>query len=185
MTSHVRGYALAVLTAALLCCTGARRVGDVTTIADKLVVNDTIGLGSGARLEVFGLDGGIAVAATGDAATRETFYTAFQKDSAGLYQKSMSISTVWANTDHQNGFAVTRYNSAYMDTGVQRDDIALQTYGDHGAVFFAPDSSAASAPGRHVLAVHGTITVNGDDLAAHIVALEAQIRRLEAQIAAR
>lgn len=150
---------------------------------DKLIVGtDRAWPPTGTNLEVHGPgnDGGMAVVAHGTNPRDETFYMSAQQNGAGVYRKSMSISTVNADPDPTVGYYVTRYNTTYSDTGLQRDDLAMQVFGGHGVAFFAPDSTPQSAPGKGVLKVHGDVQIHDINVAQAIAELQKRVAVLEA-----
>lgn len=148
----------------------------------KVVIGSSSSIGTGSALEVLGQDAGIGVVSTGIPAQSEGFYAIFQRDGAGVYQKTMSLSTVYGDPDHEQGYAITRLNTTYQDFGVQRDDLAFLLFGNRGVSVFDPAPGQPIPPGHRVMQVHGTLKVQEMDVAATIAALEARIAALEARM---
>lgn len=84
--------------------------------------------------------------------TNESFVAFGAYDSAGVVQKTASISSKWASATASTGNGILRFN-ATKNGGT--DDVSFRIYGGAGAEFFG--SSDTTGPGAAILNVNGTL----------------------------
>jgi hypothetical protein len=118
---------------------------------------------TGAVVDIYGPDAGISLIQNGPRGTRgtESFIAPFAADADGRIMKQGSISWMWMDPAKPYGYAITRFNTSYMDwtrpgnPGI--DDIVERHYGGRGACYFCTSDWWWDAPGFQVLRVRGTL----------------------------
>lgn len=101
-------------------------------------------------------------------ANRETeaFIAYWAFDADGFLQKTMSLSNTWGDTSHLNGFAINRYNAAYIKDGIGRDDLSIRQFGGIGiGLFTITDDDAPNVEGDHLtkLLIRGNTSIYKHD----------------------
>lgn len=112
-------------------------------------------------------DVGLGLFRTGKA-NRETeaFIAYWAFDADGFLRKTMSLSNTWGDTSHLNGFAINRYNAAYIKDGIGRDDLSIRQFGGIGiGLFTITDDDAPNAVGDHLtkLLIRGNTSIYKHD----------------------
>jgi hypothetical protein len=135
-----------------------------------------------APLYIDGHDPGIHIRM--DKTSTEGYYSAFQKNASGHYIKVGVVAFQWTNPRAPLPYASANLHSSYtMANGRTNDDIWIAGWGKHGATFFPPDLSAASAPGEGVVWINGRLAVGQQgkalDFHEEIATLKARIAKLE------
>lgn len=85
--------------------------------------------------------------------TDECAFVHFAKNDNGVQQKTMSISSIWGDPDHANGYNIVRYNATYFVNGVGVDDLAIIHYAGKGIAMFG----GGVPPSGIKLAINGNV----------------------------
>jgi hypothetical protein len=115
-----------------------------------------------AQIQATGEEGGIALVTHESQNHAENYLVGFQPLYPGspMY-KNFSISTLVRNPDPITGHYVTRFNTAYLSNGRQRDDIWMLNCGGNGILLHPASPWGTECLGPNTTAVNGELHIRG------------------------
>lgn len=130
-----------------------------TTVTDGLHVTGVVP-GTSANLIIEGTsDVLVGLDRTGPAnTTAEGAFYMRARDGGGTMRKTWSLSNKWVTDAAENGYSVTRFNTAYMFNGEQIDDLSIRQFGGRGITLFGNSDTDVPPPGVSLL-VRGTVRI--------------------------